>query len=42
MNNCEYCKYYESCSKNIYDANIAREYLIEWCGIDCWEERYEN
>ena len=34
---CETCKYYKECSKNIYDANIEREYLIFWSNRDCWE-----
>lgn len=38
METCETCKHYEKCSKNIYDANIERKYLIFYCNIDCWEE----
>lgn len=41
MNNCESCKHYEECSKNIYDANIEREYLIFWSSRDCWETNEE-
>ena len=37
-NSCETCKHYKKCSENIYAANIEREYLIFWCGIDCWKD----
>lgn len=43
MNDCKYCKHYEKCSENIYEATIEREYLIRWSEKDCWEmnEEYE-
>lgn len=37
MNNCESCKYYSECSKDIYHASIEREYLINWSNRDCWK-----
>ena len=37
MNNCEACKYYNECSKNLYDATIERWYSIYWGGKDCWK-----
>lgn len=37
MNNCEACKYYNECSKNLYDAIIERWYSIYWGGKDCWK-----
>lgn len=38
---CEKCKYYERCSKNIYDASIERDYLIFLSNRDCWKANEE-
>ena len=36
---CKICKHYKECSKNIYLANIARRYFIEYLHKDCFEEK---
>ena len=41
MNNCESCKHYNECSKDIYHANIEREYYIKWSNRDCWVSKKE-
>lgn len=41
METCETCKHYERCSKNIYDANIERKYIIFYMDRDCWEANEE-
>ena len=37
MKDCKSCKYYNECSKDIYHANIERDYSIVWGNRDCWE-----
>lgn len=39
MNECESCKYYNKCSKDLYHANIERDYSINWGNRDCWETK---